>query len=142
MQNLVLVFLERRRDVPLASGNRLLADVVVGRVGEIRLGDLDVIPEHPVVADLQRRDPGAGAFGFFHRRNGGLAAAADHAQFVDFGIDAVTDDATVTRDGRRLVEQRVFDQIAQIGEVIKFGEQAEHERCLQRRQDAAKFRQE
>ena len=55
-EHLFFVFLQRRRDEPLASGDGLLA-VVVGRNGvQIRFRDLDVVAEDAVVAHLQRVD--------------------------------------------------------------------------------------
>ena len=137
VQHLVLKLLERGRDVPFAAGDGLLPDVVVRRVGEIRLGDLDVVPEHPVITNLERRDACACALSLFHRGDGGFTAATDAAQFVHFGVRAVANDAAVTRDRRRFVHEGVFDQVAEVHEVIKFGQQAEHERRLQRGHQAA-----
>ena len=49
--------LQRGRDEPLAAGDGLLSVIVGRHVGEVRLRDLDVVPEDAVVADLQRGDP-------------------------------------------------------------------------------------
>ena len=65
-EDLLLVLLERRRDESLAAGDRLLAVVVGRHACQVRPRDLDVVAEDPVVADLQRRDAGPRALGFFH----------------------------------------------------------------------------
>ena len=78
-EHLLFVFLQRRRDEALAAGDRLLA-VIVGRHGvQVRLRDLDVVAEHAVVADLQRRDAGARALALFHLGDDLLARSADRA---------------------------------------------------------------
>ena len=57
------VFLELRRDVALGAREGL-APFVVGRDPlPMRVRDFDVVAEHPVEPDLERRDPGALAFG-------------------------------------------------------------------------------
>ena len=60
-QHLLLVFLQRRRDEPLAAGDGLLAVIVGGHGAKIRFRDLDVVPEDAVVADLEGGDAGADA---------------------------------------------------------------------------------
>ena len=55
-QHLLLVFLQLRRDVALGVLDRLLADVVGGDLLAVGVGDLDVVAEHLVEADLQARD--------------------------------------------------------------------------------------
>ena len=45
-------------DVPLAIAKGLLADVAVRHLGEVGLGDLDVIAEYFVKADLEAFDAG------------------------------------------------------------------------------------
>ena len=72
-----------RRHEALGVGDRLLAPVVGGHRREVRARDLDVVAEHAVVLDLQRRDAGALALA---RLDGGDAIAAargDVAQLVE-----------------------------------------------------------
>ena len=52
-EHLLLVILQRRGDEALAAGDGLLAMVVGRDVGQVRLRDLDVVPEDAVVADLE-----------------------------------------------------------------------------------------
>ena len=62
-----LVVLELRRDVPLGAGERLPPLVVGGHLGGVGVGDLEVVAEHLVEADLERRDPGALALALLER---------------------------------------------------------------------------
>ena len=57
-EDLFLVLLQLRRDVALGVLDRLLADVVVGDLLAVGVGDLDVIAEDLVEADLERGDAG------------------------------------------------------------------------------------
>ena len=52
-EDLLLPLLQLRREVALGVGQRLLADVVLGHLVEVRLGDLEVVSEDPVEADLE-----------------------------------------------------------------------------------------
>src|SRR4029079_6518098 len=54
--NPLLVFLQRGCHVPLTPAERLPALVVRGNEMPVRVADLDEVPEHSVVADLERRD--------------------------------------------------------------------------------------
>ena len=58
-EDLLLVLLELRRDEALGVDQRLLAHVVGRDPVQVRLGDLDVVAEDLVVADLERADAGA-----------------------------------------------------------------------------------
>ena len=57
-EHLLFVLLERRRRESLASGNRLLTQVVAGHQVQVGLRDLDVVAEDPIESDLERRDAG------------------------------------------------------------------------------------
>ena len=129
--HLFLVFLQRRRDVALAARNRLLA-VIVGRHRvQIRLGDLDVVAEDAVVADLQVGDAGARALAFLHFGDVLLAASADGAQIVDLGVEAVAREAAVAGEHRWIINQRRLDLVAHIGQVVELGGQRAHQRRLE-----------
>src|SRR5262245_43670554 len=71
-----LVFFELRRDEALAAGDRLLARVVARHELEVRVGDLDVVAEHLVVAHLERCDPRASALACFEGGDPALAVVA------------------------------------------------------------------
>ena len=124
-EHLLLVLFERRRDEALAAGNRLLPVIVGRNAAEVRVRDLDVVPEHAVVADLERGDAGPGPLRVFHRGDVLLVAAADAAQLVELAVNAVADHATVPSDagGSSTI---VADLVAQIGEIVELGDQTAH----------------
>ena len=100
-EHLLFVFFQRRRDEPLAAGDRLLA-VIVGRNGvQVRLRDLDVVAEHAVVAHLQRVDAGARALALFELGDHLFARSADAAQVVELRVEAVADIAAVAHERAR-----------------------------------------
>ncbi len=127
-EHLLLVVLERRGDEALAAGDRLLADVVVGHRVEVGLRDLDVVAEHAVEADLQRLDAGARPLGGFELGDHLLAGAADPAQLVELGVDAVADHAAVAGQRRRLVDDRGLDGVTHVGEVVELRDEAGDQR--------------
>ena len=129
-EHLIFVVLERGRDEALAAGNRLLARVVGRHRAEVRFRHLDVVPEHAVVPDLERRDARARPLGFFHGGDRGAAAAADVAQPVELGIDAVANDAAIAHEGRRLAQDRAFDRVTDVDELVDLRRQALEERRL------------
>ena len=57
-QHLLFIFLQLGRDVALGILHRLLADVVVGNPLAMGVGDLEVVAEDLVEADLERGDAG------------------------------------------------------------------------------------
>ncbi len=68
---------------------------------------------------------------FLHLGDRRLAGAADRAQLVELGVDAVANRAAVPRERRRLVDERRADRVAQVGQVVEFAEQALDERRLE-----------
>ena len=127
-QRLVLVLLERRRDVALARGHGLPALVVLGHGMQVRLRHLDVVAEHPVEADLEVADAGPLALRPLHGRYLLLRVAADRAQLVERGVHAVANAAAVARQRRRLVDQGRPDGLAHVGDVVELRREAAHER--------------
>ena len=60
VEHLGFVFFELRRDIALAIGQGLLAQIIApARTSNATVGHLDVVAEHPVVAHLQRMNAGA-----------------------------------------------------------------------------------
>ena len=74
--------LEVLGDEALAAGHGLFADVVTRHLGEVRFGDFDVIAEHRVEADFQRRNTGAGDLVLLELGQPVLAASGRRAEFV------------------------------------------------------------
>ena len=139
-QHLLFVFLQRRRDEPLAAGDRLLA-VIVGRDRvQIRLRDLDVVAEHAVVAHLQRVDAGARALALFELGDHLFARSADAPQVVELGVEAVANIAAVAHERARLVDQAAVDVVAHVDEVVERADQRPGERRLARLEDEAHAR--
>ena len=68
------------------------------------------------------------ALGFLHRRDVLAAGAADVAQRVEVGVDAVADHAAVAGQRRRLLDQRRGQRVAHVGEVVQLADQALDER--------------
>ena len=127
-EGLLLVLLQCRGDVPLAGGDRLLPVVVVGHRVQVRLGDLDVVAEHAVEADLGRGDAGALALRILERGDVPLGVPADGAQLVERRVDAVADASPVVGRDRRIVHERRLDGVANVGDVIELRDQTPRQR--------------
>ena len=56
------------------------------------------------------------------------------------GVDAVADEAAVTRDRRRLFDERAVQLVAQVGEIVELGDEAPDERRVQLGQQHAHAR--
>ncbi len=136
-QNLLLVLLQRGSDEALAAGDRLLP-VIVGRHRvEVRFRHLDVIPEHAVVPDLQGGDARPRALPLFHGRDELLAGSADRLELVEPRVHAVAREPPFARQRRRLVDQRGFNAVADVAEVVELGDERLDERRAQGGQQLA-----
>ena len=105
-EDLLLVLLQLRRDVALGVLDRLLADVVGGDLLAVGVGDLDVVAEDLVEADLQVGN--AGPLGLLGLVAGDplLAAVGQFAQVVESAREAVADEPAVAARQRAVVGQR------------------------------------
>jgi hypothetical protein len=92
-------------DVALAGRDGLLADVMARHLREVCLGDLDVVAEHAVVADLEVRDAAALLLARLDREDLVLAAIGEPAAFVDGRIVSRANDAAVAHR-RRIIDER------------------------------------
>ncbi len=63
--------------------------------------------------------PGPRALALLHLGDDLLAGAADAAQLVELGVDAVAGEAAVARQRRRLVDERRFDPVAHVHEIVE-----------------------
>ncbi len=129
--DLFLVRFESRSDESLAAGNGLLAMVVGRHVRQIRLRDLDVVAEDAVVANLQGGNAGTSPLRVLHRRDLMFPGAADVAQVVELGVDAVPNRAAIPGQCRRIVSQRRLQIYSKVGQIIELGNQAVNEGRLQ-----------
>ena len=101
-------------DEPLAVHQGLLADIGLRHQLLKSVGDLDIIAEHLVVADLQRADAGFLLFLGLHLSDDTLAAFQDMPQAVYLLIAAVPDNAALPDGKRRLVADRGGDVAADV----------------------------
>ena len=114
----MLHVLELLGDEPLAVHQGLLADIGVGHQVVIGLGDLDVIPEHLVVAHLQVLDAGLFPLRLFDGGHHGLAVGHDVPEVVHVAIVARFDEAALPDGEGRLLHQRPGNVLPQVLEVV------------------------
>ena len=140
-ENLALVLLELGSGEALGIDQRLLALVIGGRVGQVGLGDLNVIAEDGVIADFERADAGALALAFFDGGDRLAAGGGDGAQFVELCVDAGGNCAAIDQCERRFGDQSGFNARGGLFERIEaLGERAP-ERGLHRFQRGFQGRQ-
>ena len=126
------------RDEALAAGDRLLADVVGRDARQVRLRDLDVVAEDPVVANLERRRCPVRA-----RSASSIAAIAalPPRLIARSSSSSASTPSRMTPPSRacsgRLVDDRALDRVADVGEVVDLGHQAGEQRRLQTAASAA-----
>ena len=118
MEHLLLELLEGRRHIPFGTGQRLAALILGGHVLPIGVRDLDVVPEHAVVADLERRDAGAHSLFRLQRGDRILAPAHDRAQVVERGIHALSDRLAIAVRKRRARDERGPDLGGEVRGVV------------------------
>ena len=113
-ENIVLQILQLLCDVALAVDQRLLADVCPRHQLLEGVGDLDVVAEYLVVADLQGADAGLFLLGSLHGGDDALAAVEDAPQPVHFRVKAVPDELTLPHGEGGIVLQSLADDLCQI----------------------------
>ena len=114
-----LVLLELRRHVALGGGQGLPPLVVGGDLGRVGVGDLQVVAEHLVEADLERGNAGALALTLLERGDVLPAAVAERAQVVELAVEARADHATIAEGGRRTILEAAPELGGEIGEQIE-----------------------
>ena len=130
-QHLLLVVLQLFGDEALGIGQGLAADIVGRDSRQVALGDLDRVAEDPVVADLEGRDAGAGLFLGLQAGDEALALAADGAQFIQLGVVAGGDDASLAQGEGGGFDDAVLHQVTDICQRIDGGRQCPQQRALQ-----------
>ena len=115
----MLQILELLRDEALAVHERLLADIVLRHLVFKGVRDLDVVPEHLVVADFQRADAGALLLARLHGGDDALAAVENVAQAVDLRVIALADHLALADGKRRLIDERLADEGGDVAERIE-----------------------
>src|SRR5690606_1278995 len=100
---------ELRRDVSLRIDERLLADVVVRDLILVRVGDLEVVAEDLVEADLEGRDAGSLRLFLLHTDQPVFAGACDTPALVELFVEPIADKASLTHAGRWVIHQGAPD---------------------------------
>ena len=98
-QDLLLQLLDLGGDVALGVDQGLLADVVVRHPVLLRLGDLDVVAEDLVVADLERADAGRLPLAGLEGQDVALAVAGQRSAAVQLVVDAGGDHPALGQGG-------------------------------------------
>ena len=105
-----LQLLELLRDVPFGVGEGLLAYVVLRHLAGVSAGDFDIIPEHPVVADLQVLDAGALFLLGLHPGDDALAVGHFETELVDLGVVSRLDHAAFPDGKGRILHDGAVDE--------------------------------
>ena len=125
------VFLELRGEIAGRIGQRLFGDVVVGQrrsglagSGPVALGggqrgggDLQVVPEDPVVARFEGADSGALALGAFQARDPFARFSGPHPMPIELGRKSGADRFPPSQQRRRLVGDRPVQHRGYIGNI-------------------------
>ena len=115
--------LEVLGDEALAAGHGLFAHIVTRHLGEVRFGDFDVIAEHRVEADFQRRNAGAGDFVLLELGQPVLAASGCGAEFVQLRAEAIPDHSALLHRQGWFIGDGVAEQFDEVGEFAEQGAQ-------------------
>ena len=109
-----LPFFECGCDVPLAAGEGLLADVLLGQRRGVGVADLDVVAEDPVESDLQRADAGAPPLCRLETRDPVAGAARCVGDRVEVGVVAGLDHTAFSNARWRVLDERTSEGARQL----------------------------
>ena len=98
-KDLAFQFLQLLRDVPLAGGKGLLADIGLRHKIFVGVAHLDEVAEHMIIPNFQFGDAGLLPQAGFQLRQHALGVIADGAQLVHLGMVALGDDAAILQGG-------------------------------------------
>src|SRR2546425_2372539 len=118
-KNFPFVFLQFRRSETLGIDERLLTFEIRRNEMQIGFGNLDVVAEHLVKANLERGNARALAFALFHRGDDLLAVPAQTADFVKFRVVARADYAGFAGLRGRLLGNGALQAFADVAELIE-----------------------
>ena len=104
-KNLVFQFLELGGDVPLAGGQRLLADERIGNAAHIAAADLNKVSEHFIETNFQLGDSRLLLELGLQLGKNPLAPVHDIPQLVHLGVITRAYGAAVLEMGGRIVDQ-------------------------------------
>ena len=140
-QHLRFPLLELGRGEPFRVDQGLLAVVMVGNLGGVRLRDLDIEPENVVEADFERVDAGLFALAPLHPGDESAAVAANFPQLVELAVEAGGDDSPVADVERRRLGDGPGNAPADVGKLVHALEQIAHAPALKAACPAAQRRQ-
>ena len=102
-QYLFLVFLQFLRDVALCLCQRLLAHPLLGHLILIGITNFEVVAEHIVVTDFQRRNTSLFCLSLLNLQQIVLTAIGNITQLVKFSIHTSFDDTTFSNKLWRII---------------------------------------
>ncbi|MND51666.1 hypothetical protein D3C80_426590 [compost metagenome] len=140
-QCLVFEDFQFRGDEAFGTLERLPPNVVGRRLFGLLAWQLDEVAMHPVVADLEVGQAGAGFFPRFQIDKELAGVLAHGQQFVQFAVVAGFQYAAVTDDCGRVVDDGFFQQVGQFRVGAGDGRQARQVRCFELRHSVLQFRQ-
>ena len=113
-QDAVLQVFQLLGNVAFPVGQRLFANVVLGYLIFIGVGDLDVIAEHPIVAGFQLGNAGALLLPGLHRGDKLFAAVHIPLDLVQLGVVPLPDDAPFSDGKGRLLHDGRVDELGHV----------------------------
>ena len=119
VENLLLELLQLGSDKSLGIGEGLFADVVLRRLFPVRVGDLDVIPEHVVETHLEGGNPRPLPLGLLEGGDPLLAAQRKRADLVKFRAVPGADDSPVGKGGGGIGLEGALEKRHDLGERMK-----------------------
>ena len=117
-EHFLLVLLERRRHVAFGPRQRLTSLIIVGDQVLVGVRDLEEVPEHAIVSDLERVDAGTRALLRLDRRDRILAPVAQRAQRIELGIHARRDGVLFTDQQRRPFHQHRREPFGAVATIV------------------------
>src|SRR5204863_8166389 len=111
----------------LGTDGARLPGVVLRDEVQVRLGHLDVEPENPVVADLERLDSGALPLRGLHRRDRRAASLRELRERVQLRAKTRADDTRITA-GADFLDEGALEHFAQRRERAERRPQAAQQR--------------
>ena len=115
----MFVFFQLRRGESLGVSQRLFALVIRRRQVLIGARDFDVVSEHVVEPHLERPDSGALPLAGLDLRDVPLAILLQVAQLVELRVKAGADGPTIGHVERRLIGDRIEQQLGHIRQLVQ-----------------------
>lgn len=118
VQNLVLVFLQVRCDVPFGVAERLLPDILRRHPVPVGVGDFNIVSKHVVEANLERRNSCPGSLRGLQVGDPRLAAEYQPAQLVEVSVESFADNPPIGVTVLSMTENSVPSAAPEMDETI------------------------